>query len=1144
MIRENLIKKILPVLLVISVLALSFVSVEASFDKYGYKKKDKKEEQRKFLSKLREDKKKVETAIDSTKTLIERSRNKPYLPELYLRLSELYIEKSRLVYFIRKTQVKDTVKSLDHLESNVLKNQAIEIYQRILGNFPDFGDRDKVHFFMAHEYRELGQIDEMVEQYRAIIIDYKDSRYVPEAYLLLGDYFFNSQDLEMATRHYESVLKYPHSSAVAVARYKLAWCHINKVEYKEAIKLLEESVTNISNKEIDIDTYKKKADIRLEALVDMAYCYGEAYKDKKPQDAITYFRKYAWSRPVYTIALEKMAYRYLIKKKWSYSAAIYRQLSILQHDPEKLLEYARKIFECVRAMDTFEDADQDMAYIIKALRSQRYSIHIPEEDKEKNLNDYELFARDIVTHLHHKAREEKSVSGFQRAADSYKSYLDFFKNSPAYEEMESNCAEALFSAKQYLEAGRQYEKLASSVPQKNKEREERLYGAIISYYTALKHNKEDLNYYQVVFARGGLKATGESYVSDFPDSKRVPNVLFNIAWITYDEGKHDEAIEKFSKFVEHYPKGKEAKVAIHLILDAFNLNEDYEGLINYGQKIINSNIIEDKELKSEVESIVHASESKVISSLTVTAVNDWEKGKANLIDFAEEKKSSGLGEQALNALVISGKERGDLETIFLAGSKFIVQYPNSPKVEDTLSILIDSSLKTAQFRIVAEYLENFANKLPKHTNTMDFIRQAGHIREDLGQYDLANRNYQRILDRSKNDDPKNEKIIFRLVDNAKRMGDIDFAIRILTGKGGYLSQVGKVKADIMLAGFYLQKGKLKRASKYRKKAYKAYRTKYAKQDEEISDMMAEMVYNTVHMSNKRYKEIRLKDRIDNKIVTAKAKLLKQLEKGYNEVIQYRSPKWALAACYSSYEINKEFARFLKESPLPDLAPEQKEQYMRIIQQKAQAYMNKADQYLQTGVRQAHKWEVCDPELAKYFINPSDPSGQSRRFDFFSGSSSSSEIAGQYLRDDTLKSLHYKLMKDPDDINTLIALAEAYIEREDFKHSILIAQKALDKMGDKAEPLKSVIYNTMGVSYLYTLDDTTAKDVFKKALENDSENIGAKVNLASLYQYYSHIDKANGIYGLLPIAGVVDDAEDLIHPRAKEFYHVHVKGSEK
>lgn len=1137
--RKYLLKKILLVLAIALLWNLCSSANGALRTRYEYEKKDKAEEQKKYMAKLREDKKKVEMAIESTKVLIDQSRTKPYLPELYLRLAELYIEKSRIVYFIRTSGANASKNTLDHLESNTLKKQAVETYQRVLGNFPDFKDRDKVRFFLAHEYRELGQIDDMVDQYRTIVENHQDSPYVPEAHLLLGDHFFNrKQDLDMALRHYKAVLKHTGSPAVPVARYKLAWCHINKTQFKEAIKLLEACVATPSTRDLDIDTYKKKVDIKLEALVDMAYCYCEAYKDKKPREAIAYFRKYAWSRTVYTMVLEKLAYRYLIKKRWTHAAAIYRQLCALQHDAEKLLEYARNIFECVQAVGTFESAQEDMGHIIKALRKQKYSVHIPDADKEKNHRDYELYARHIVTHLHATASERKSVADFKRAADSYRLYLAFFHNSPVLEDMEENYAEALFSAKAYIEAGKQYEKLANRTAARNTDKKEKLYGAVISYYKALQ-DKDALNHYQIAFARGGLKTTGKLYVEDFPESERVPEILFNVAWITYDEGKLDEAINAFDSFLDVYPRGKEAKVAVHLTLDAFHMKEDYEGLINYGQRIIQNASI-DEELRREVAQIVHAAESKVVSSLTVTALDDWDKGREGLIDYAQKHESSGLGEQALQALVVSGNDRGDLETIFSAGSKLISEYPSSSQVEHTLDVMINASLKTAQFRMLASYLEAFVKRFPRHENITELLYQAGHIRQNLGQYDLANKDYQKILDRLKKGGVMQEEVVFAMAHNAERLGDIDSAINVLSKRRAQLSRVGKIKADGKIADLYFQIDNFDKARRYRKRAYEAYRSKYAKKDATLNRIMAQMVCNSLDRLSEKYSQIKLTDRIDNKIVTAKSKLLAKLEKGYNEVIQYQSPKWALAACYSCYEINRDFARFLQESPVPDLPPEQRAQYLKIIGEKAQGYVKKADQYLQTCVTQAHKWEICDPQLASHFMNLSDVTAASKTAAHFTGTSSANQIGAECLTDEVLKPLHYALMADPTDVTTLEQLATAYAERGDFRHAILIGQKALDEFKDETKPMMATIHNILGLSYLYVQEDTLAKDAFRKALDIDPQSVGAKVNLAGLYQYYGHFDKANSIYETLPDNSAVEQAAAWVHQRAMEYYHDRIR----
>ena len=71
---------------------------------YEYKQKDKAEEKKRSIQRLERDKHRVAKAIETTNTLIDRSRHRPYLPELYLRLAELYIEQSRIVYLLRKNQ--------------------------------------------------------------------------------------------------------------------------------------------------------------------------------------------------------------------------------------------------------------------------------------------------------------------------------------------------------------------------------------------------------------------------------------------------------------------------------------------------------------------------------------------------------------------------------------------------------------------------------------------------------------------------------------------------------------------------------------------------------------------------------------------------------------------------------------------------------------------------------------------------------------------------------------------------------------------------------------------------------------------------------------------------------------------------------
>ena len=117
----------------------------------------KAKEQDELIAKLKRDIFKVDRAIGETERLIAKSRNAPYLPDLQFRLAELYVEKSRYVYYLQAEQRARGGQGRHGLPGDrLLKQKAVQLYNRLLREYPDFHDGDKVTFYLAHEQRELG----------------------------------------------------------------------------------------------------------------------------------------------------------------------------------------------------------------------------------------------------------------------------------------------------------------------------------------------------------------------------------------------------------------------------------------------------------------------------------------------------------------------------------------------------------------------------------------------------------------------------------------------------------------------------------------------------------------------------------------------------------------------------------------------------------------------------------------------------------------------------------------------------------------------------------------------------------------------------------------------------------------------------
>ncbi|MEH6346028.1 MAG: tetratricopeptide repeat protein [Bermanella sp.] len=1091
-------------------------------DRYGFEKVDKTVEQKRLIGKFTRDRDQLDKAIDNTKALIYQSQGKQYLPELYLRLAELYIEKSRVAYFLRRTESGAAVKSaLESLESNTLKSQAIETYKRIINQYPHYSDRDKVHFYLAHEFRELNRLEEMKQEYLTLIKEHPKSDFVAESHLLLADYYSGLKNLTGAKKHYQEVLKYPGSSAITLAQYKLAWVHISKKDFATAIKLLEKSVAGPNaDKEVDIDTYGR-VDIRTEAFNDMAFIYSNHYKKATPVQALKYFKGFAWSRPAYIGVLEKLAYRYIVKKKWSHGASIYRELSRIQHDPAKLLEYADYIYTASKELKYYDNAFDDVRVVVAALRRTKYSVYVEDEVKQKAIKDYEIYVRDVITQLHVKAKKDKKVEYFSQSADAYELYLNFFEESDFNVEMRLNLAESLFNAKRFTQAGKVYEELAKHSDKADK-KQEFLYSATLSFYEALKDRK-GLNYYQTVQAQSGLAQTGEQFASSFPNSDKVPNVLFNVAWIRYDEGKFEESIGEFTRFVEKYPTGKEAKAAVKLIVDAYSIMEDYEGLIAFN-KVVEKIPKLDGAIKQGVNELASTAEAKMVSNLTVASIEDWETGKDDLLAFAKKHKSSAMGAQALNALFISSKEKNDLETMQVTGQNIIASYPDSKEAEQVLNGMIEASIRTSQFRVLAANLEQYSKQFKGTDNAKEFLMQAAQIRQSLNQPGIANGLYQSLMSQYKWSAGTYRDMAVSMAANELLRGNQRGAIQALEGQRKNVSGGFRVDLDSRIASLYWDLGESDKANKYFRLALKGFQQGAGKDIPEVRDNIAKLVYASAGSQMQLFKNTRLKGVIDNDIVASKTELFESLQEGYYSVLDFESAKWSLLALYRLYEVNEEYAQFLQNAPLPEMSLEESEQYKDIIGQKVAEYRAEGQEFISSGEQLSKRIKALDPTLSDY---QTSLSAMDSTVQLYAPSKQGKEISIDAYKDDELRDLHNRMSRDPKDMASLIALSKAYLQRNDLGQAGVIAQSIIDGETARGSVLADA-FTIRGLTAIAAGKDSLAREMFNKAIEEEPQHNAANTNLASLLSHYGFHKEAKV---RLRQVSATSELSVLVHPKA-------------
>jgi tetratricopeptide (TPR) repeat protein len=248
-----------------------------------------------LVERLQRDLTKVQHTIEVTRALMKRSRGAHFEADMHLRLAELYVEQSRYEFYLVHEQ-NPGKKEVSAPKAKLLKEKAIETYQRVLSEWPEYQDNDKVTFFMAHEYRELGRLEEMVQRYRELIEKYPRSKLVPDAWLVLGDYYFAKKDMDEARKAYGAILSSKSLTLADTANFKLGWTHLNgEPNYKKALEYFEAAVRSDLTFDHDLPRadQAKLINVKHEAITDLAFTYTEVHK---PEHAVEYFRSLSQSR--------------------------------------------------------------------------------------------------------------------------------------------------------------------------------------------------------------------------------------------------------------------------------------------------------------------------------------------------------------------------------------------------------------------------------------------------------------------------------------------------------------------------------------------------------------------------------------------------------------------------------------------------------------------------------------------------------------------------------------------------------------------------------------------------------------------------------------------------------------------------------
>lgn len=231
-----------------------------------------------------------------------------YTPDAMFRLAELYFEKANDDFLLADEQYQEQIALYEAgkipdppPDPQRDYSKTVETFRALIDDWPEYRLLDGAYYLLAYCNLQMGETKLARDQFAELIVERPDSEFVPEAWIRIGEYHFDRNELELARGAYEEAMKFPDSKFFDKALYKLAWTHYRQDNFDEAIKQFKRLVAY--SDEIARKTGESGSVLREEAIQYIAISLSEEDWDldgnKDPEFGMVRIRRYVTGNEPY-----------------------------------------------------------------------------------------------------------------------------------------------------------------------------------------------------------------------------------------------------------------------------------------------------------------------------------------------------------------------------------------------------------------------------------------------------------------------------------------------------------------------------------------------------------------------------------------------------------------------------------------------------------------------------------------------------------------------------------------------------------------------------------------------------------------------------------------------------------------------------
>lgn len=876
-------------------------------------------------------------------------------------------------------------------ESELVMGRAVKIYEHVIGKYPQNPRGDQAHYYLGQSYLQLGKKDPAIATFKKLTQRYPTSTYIPDAYLALGEFFFENKKLDDAKENYTRATKYPDAKNWGFAKYKLGWTEMNRGDCPTAIQHFKDVVA-FSMKPGQNLEYKEQA------LKDLVNAYTEC---GNVDEAERYFASVGGDSYFVTF-LEIYGGRLFEQGRDDESIRIYRRLIAREPMGGKNLTYEGEILKAfirkadrpsvLAQLDRIVKMVQDDSPWVQKNQAQMNDIKRQRDGLEGTVSKY---AREVFEESK-KLSAEQRLRGLAQAEQFCQYYLQTFPDKKNAYPIRMMLGEAQYAlgqlnrdpnvkVKKYEAAMETYIKEVEVDPKGEflaLAAENAIYAAeeiVKIVKPSPRPNADDKNPREIPKAEQNVVRACDVYVKHVSKGPKAVATRYKAAYLFYEFNQFDEALKRFKDVIDLAPSSAQARFAADLTLDIFGtLRNDPRSANQYAKAYLKIDALarqkddDGREYRRSLQEVAQRSDYKICE----LSVGEKKHGEAAqcFMNFVQMYPSSDLADKAYYSASVAYVEAGELDKAIAQREEFIKRFPNNERTPEVINYLGTNYRKVANFSAAAEKYELLATKHPTYAASCDALYNAAFFRENLGETQKAVSNYRQYMKQCSAKTDVHE-VLFSICSIHEKKNQKLEATKCydeyIKTHGSRRSPDLFLEAQVKNADILYDQNKRKEAYAKYGAIVESYRN-LVRQKAKIGPTglgaAAKSAFRLIEPKYEEYNSIKL----DNKKTLAanikkRLTMIKPLRDSYEKVVlEYKHGDTAVGALYQIGKMSDDFVAAIKASPIPEelKTDAQKELYLYEIGEQFRPVEEAAIEYYARCVKTSADYKLYNQFTTK------------------------------------------------------------------------------------------------------------------------------------------------------------------------------------